>query len=116
MTLSDINTMLEELNIPVAYNHFKKSTTPPYVVYYVDSSTNTMADNKVYAENVTINIELYTTTKDLALEQKLKDILNQNDIPYEQISETYIESDNVYEILYEITIMGLEYDSRPMSI
>ena len=116
MTLNDLKIMLEELNVPVAYNHFKKSTIPPYVVYYVDSSVNTMADNKVYMENVTINIELYTITKDLVLEKKIKDILSQNDLPFEQISETYIESDNVYDILYEVTIMGLEYESKPISI
>lgn len=116
MTLEDINTMLEELNIPVAYNHFNESIAPPYAVYYVVASDNTVADDQVYTENVTINIELYTAVKDLVLEKQLKDILNQNDLPYEQISETYIENDNVYEILFEITIMGLEYDSRPMSI
>lgn len=107
MTLENIKTILSELNISVAYNHFNKRTEPPYVVYYVQDSENLFADNTVIAENVTVLIELYTKNKDIKLERQLKNILNNNELPYELVGESFIEEDNVYQIVYQVNLIDL---------
>lgn len=104
MTLDNLKIELEKMNIPVAYSHFVSETNPPYLVYYVDGSDNTFADNTVYYENLNATIELYSTKKDLNLENKLKDILNANEIPYEITTETYINTEKIYQIVFEISL------------
>ena len=46
-----------------------------------------------------IHIELYTDCKDLSAEQRIEAVLNQHGIFYEK-SETWIESEKLYEVLY----------------
>ncbi|MES1051873.1 hypothetical protein FOA24_21870, partial [Bacillus thuringiensis] len=48
---------------------------PPYICFLVDGSANVMADNKVYHKINDVNIELYTTKKDLVAEAKLEKVL-----------------------------------------
>ena len=107
MTLKELNTILSELNISIAYNHFNTKTNPPYLVYYIESSENFFADNTVISENVTVLIELYTKKKDVKLERKLKNILNNNELPYELVGESFIEEDNVYQIVYQVNLIDL---------
>lgn len=97
-----LNTLLSSLNIPVAYNHFNKSTQLPYLIFYEDISNNTFADNKVYYENNDYILELYTEIKDITLENSLKTLLNNNEIPYQKTMETYLDDERMYEIVYEI--------------
>lgn len=107
MTLENVNKLLLGLNIDVAYNHFNQKTNPPYVVYYVQVSENLFADNKVISENVIVLIELYTKKKDPKLEGQLKSILNENELPYELVGESFIEDDNVYQVVYSINLIDL---------
>ncbi|PGA85994.1 hypothetical protein COL93_29700, partial [Bacillus toyonensis] len=48
-----------------------------------------------------VNIELYTTRKDLVAEAKLEKVLDDHEIPYESY-ETFIESEKLYQKLYEM--------------
>ncbi|MNW68804.1 hypothetical protein D3C74_476650 [compost metagenome] len=50
-----------------------------------------------------INIELYTDKKDLTAERILENLLNENEIPYETF-ETWIESENLFQKIYEVII------------
>ena len=102
--MSELYEILKELNIPVAYHHFIKATTPPYITYYRSSSNNFYADNKVYEKNNTYRIELYTTQKSVELETQLEEGLDSTDTPYEIVSESYIESEKVYQVIYEVNI------------
>lgn len=104
MTLNELKNILDTLGINVAYSHFVKETSTPYLVYYVDGTDNMLADNKVFYKNVGVTIELYTDKKDVALEERLEELLNQNELPYEIVSETYIDSEEVYEIVYQISL------------
>ena len=82
MTLTELATLLEQSNIPVAYNHFKDAQELPFICYIDQASDNLIADNKVYHKVVTVDIELYTEDKDEQLEQTLETILNDNGLPY----------------------------------
>lgn len=103
MTLTELQHKLDAL-YPTRYSHFKGTQNPPFICYIEDGSNNFHADNKVYMENTNVNIELYTKTKDLIAEQKIKDMLNENEIPFEKAPTIFIESEGVFQCVFSITI------------
>jgi len=94
-------TLLKTLNLPVAYHHFTSPPSPPYIVYLFSYNSNFGADNKVYDAKKNFQVELYSKAKDLASEKLIEDLLDANDIYWEK-TETYIESEGLYQVLYEI--------------
>ena len=111
MTIENLVEMLQELKIPFAYDHFAEgeSPEPPFICYLLPGSNNFAADGKVYFNVNEVHIELYTDFKDLALEKKVEDIFDSRDIFYNK-SETWIESEKLYEVLY---IFEMEVKSSP---
>ncbi|PEA54507.1 hypothetical protein CON64_12430 [Bacillus pseudomycoides] len=110
MTLTEFKKVLEATGYPVAYSHFTATPgnpvpSPPYICILVDGSSNMMADNKVYHEINDINIEFYTIKKDLVAEAKLKNVLDEHEIPYESPFETFIESEKLYQKFYEVRLI-----------
>lgn len=105
MTYDHIVTMLEEAGLPLAYDHFAEgeSPDPPFIVFLSPTSDNFGADNAIYASFPEVNVELYTDKKDPKLEKKLEKIFAGNDI-YWNKSETWIDSERMYEVLYELTL------------
>ena len=93
--------ILSETQIPFAYHHFAEgeSPEPPFICYLLPGSNNFSADGKVYYKINEVHIELYTDLKDLAVEQQLEDVLDEHGIFYNK-SETWIESEKLYEVLY----------------
>ena len=87
MTYENVIEMLEEAGLPLAYDHFAEgeSPDPPFLVF--------------------LNIELYTDVKDPETETQIEDILIAHDLPYEK-SEVWIESEKLYEVLYQTQIIG----------
>ena len=63
------------------------------------------ADNKVWQKIKQLNIELYTDEKSPETEETIEDILDSYEIPYEK-SEYWIESEKMYEVLYQTEILG----------
>lgn len=99
--MEQIVRMLDEINIPFAYDHFAEgeSPDPPFICYLSPNSNNFAADGKVYYKINEIHIELYADYKDLSAEQKVEAVLDEHGIFYEK-SETWIESEKLYEVLY----------------
>lgn len=93
--------LLKTTGLPVAYHHFTSPPSPPYVVYLFSYSSNFGADNKVYDAQKNFQVELYAKAKDLASEKLIEDLFNANDIYWEK-TETYIDSEGLYQVLYEI--------------
>ena len=62
-----------------------------------------MADNKVHIPIENVQIELYTSKKDLDAEAKVNAVLNENEIPFET-SESFIESEGLYQKIYEMRL------------
>lgn len=104
MTLAELNNILKATGYPVAYSHFKDPQTPPYLCYLVAYSSNFIADNRVYQKIDNVQIELYTTKKDLAAEAKVEQVLDDNEIPY-QPTETWLESEQLFQRIYEAGVM-----------
>lgn len=105
MTLPELKDKLKMLNLPIAYRCFAVGQVPefPYIVYYVDEDIGFYADDTVYYEGCAVTIEVYTGQKDLQLEKKVKELLNENELPYESY-ESFLDSENMYLKAYEIEI------------
>ena len=99
----DLDSILVSTGYPVAYNHFKKPPQTPYIVYLFTDSNNFSADNRAYAKINRYQIELYTNKKDNAAEQNVENILDNAEIFYDK-SEIYIESEGLFQTLYEIEV------------
>ena len=99
--MEELLQILSETQIPFAYHHFAEgeSPEPPFICYLLPGSNNFSADGKVYYKINEVHIELYTDLKDLAVEQQLEDVLDERGIFYNK-SETWIESEKLYEVLY----------------
>lgn len=99
--MEKILAILKESDIPFAYDHFAEgeSPDPPFICYLFPGSNNFAADGKVYFKANEVHIELYTDFKDLTVEQKLEAVLDEHGIFYNK-SETWIESEKLYEVLY----------------
>ena len=105
--MEELLQMLSETQIPFAYHHFAEgeSPEPPFICYLLPGSNNFSADGKVYYKINEVHIELYTDLKDLAVEQQLEEVLDEHGIFYNK-SETWIESEKLYEVLYTFEMEG----------
>ncbi len=104
MKNEELLTLLNSSGIPFRYHHFNKDTTPPTPrgVYMLDDATSVYADGITTLLIDNVRIELYTAIKDPEIEQKLEKVLTDAEIPFEKVDEIYIESENMYMIVYEI--------------
>ncbi|SOC12813.1 hypothetical protein SAMN05880501_10756 [Ureibacillus xyleni] len=103
MILQELAQALETLNIPVTYSHFNDPQTPPFICYLVTGSDNFNADNTTYQEFTNVDIELYTKKKDITLENQLKQLLKDNELPFDY-SSVFINEEKIYKITYEVTL------------
>ena len=109
MTLVELVTTLEAAGYPVVYSHFTETPnnpipSPPFITYLVPNSSNFFADNKIYQKINNVDVELYTSKKDLQAEATLESLLDDNELAYEK-TETWIESQGLFQIIYEIGVI-----------
>lgn len=100
--MTSLQTILQQLNLPYAYHHFAESNAPqpPFVVYLIPNTNHFKADGKVHFKVSMVHLELYTDKKDIVLERKVEQVLDNHQIVYEK-SEVWIESEKLYEVLYQ---------------
>ena len=104
MTKKELEAQLESIGLPVAYKRFKKPPSPPFITYLRTSSENISSDFKVHGKKPTYAIELYTNDEDPVTEAKVEAILENIDPDY-TTDETYIDSEKLFEVRYEIEII-----------
>lgn len=106
MKFSDIDTMLGQTGLQVTYYSWPEKQVPPlpYLVWYLPSSDNFAADDKVYQRIDALNVELYTKTKDFAKESAVEAVLDANHLFWNK-TEAYLEDEHMYEVLYEMEII-----------
>jgi len=99
--MDELLTLLGEMQIPFAYDHFAEgeSPDPPFICYLLPGSNNFAADGRVYYKICEVHIELYTDLKDLSVETAVETVIDSHGIFYNK-SETWIESEKLYEVLY----------------
>lgn len=110
MTLTELKTALESVNNGaftgrVAYRAFPIGAAPdlPFICFMETESSNFFADAQVYKKVQGVDIELYTENKDVASEEGIEEMLNENLILWDK-SEMYIDSQNMLQVVYDITI------------
>lgn len=101
MTHEQIYTLLKQMKLPIAYNHFKEPQNTPYLIYLSEDTSNFGADNKVYHKIDNWVVELYTDKKELNLETRLEVLLEDAELYYEKY-EVYIDTEKMYQVRYEI--------------
>ena len=105
MTYEQIASMIESIGLPFTYYQFaeKEVPAPPFVVFWYPDHNDDFADNTNYGRVVELNIELYTDNKDFTQEAAVERVLTAAGLAYEK-SETYIDSERMYEVLYETEV------------
>ena len=101
-------SVLDSIGIPYAYDRFAEgeSPEPPFLCYLLPGSSNFSADGKVYHRISEVRLEMYTDFKDLASERKVEDALDAAGIFYNK-TETWIDSEKLYEVLYSFDMEGM---------
>ena len=99
--MDKIVSIINEMNIPFAYDHFSEgeSPDPPFICYLLPGSDNFSADGLVYHKMQTVHIELYTDRKNPDTEAAVETVLDNNRIFYNK-SEVWIPSEKLYEVIY----------------
>ena len=105
MILQERYATLQTLGIPVAYRVFKSAQEPPFLVYYLDNSRKHGADSLNLISDDNIIIELYTDSKNIALEKQIESLFS--DVELSKI-ESWIEDENLLMIAYEFTTINKE--------
>ena len=110
MTHNEVFEVLEELSLPIAYDHFAEgeSPDPPFLCFLYPRNLPTGADNTVYYQLHELDIELYTDAKDPVLEQRVERLLTEHEMFFHK-SEVWIEEEKMYEVLYEV-VLDLQYE------
>lgn len=103
MTLAELNTTLQSIELPVRYSHFTESITPPYLIYLIEGKDTFKADDKIYEKQQQIRLELYTKLKDESLEAIIENTLNDNGFIW-VFDETYDDNQKLFIIYYYFNI------------
>lgn len=106
MTEKEVLQMVKSVGFPTAYHHFAEGQEPekPYLVYLHPGSSNFAADGIVYQAINELDIELYTEHKDFEAEKRVEAVLKEHGFFYEK-TETYLASEKMFEVLYEMEVM-----------
>lgn len=106
MNSQDIATMIAQIGVPYAYRQFTKETAvpPPFVCFYLDGSDNFAADDKVFAHVEELIVELYTDSKDYAIEERIEAILDAHDLPWDR-QEFYLGDEQMSETVYTVDVL-----------
>ena len=106
MTFQEVKNMVESIGLPYAYFQFPEKTgqAPPFICFFYTNSDDLFADDSNYQDIRRLNIELYTSTKDFALEKTIEDTLKLNGFSYYR-EENFIETEKIWQIAYEMEVM-----------
>lgn len=105
MSHEEVMEMVGEMGLPFAYDHFVEGEAPepPFLVFLYPKADNFAADGIAYFKINQLDIELYTDLKDPELEETIEAVLLKYGIFYGK-TETWIESEKLYEVLYEMEV------------
>ena len=108
MTLSELANVLESISGfsgKVVYRAWQEGQAPelPFICYLETGSDNFAADNIAYYKQKRIDIELYTETKNPAVEALVEDALEAAGIFWDSV-EIYIDDEKMYQKVYEVEV------------
>lgn len=102
MTIQEVKTMLEAVGIPVAYDHYENDQALPYIVFKETSTRTLSRDDAVGVKIATIQVELYTKSRNLTLEELLEAAMA--DMIWRRTLD-FDDDEYVYSSFYEFEII-----------
>lgn len=102
-TRTPIYEVLQELDIPCAYSHFKSGQSVPYIVYIGSGQNVARADNTHYWSENTYQVEYYYKLKDETNEADIEAELLNGGYMFEKSEDNYIEDEDVFVIYYYVS-------------
>lgn len=102
MASINMDSILSEAGIPVAYGLFRKQTPLPYMVWLGSGQNTFQADNTHYIRENSYQIELYFKLKDPSLEERIEQILLDHGLLYDKSEDVYIDDEGVFLIYYYV--------------
>lgn len=104
MTHEELLAVLRPTGIPWAYHHWEDPDPPPYGVYLDQADDPFYADDRTYFYSRAVRLEVYSLERDPALDDKVRDALDQAGISYAVDDYVYIESEGLYETIFEFEV------------
>lgn len=106
MTYTEVSSMISEIGLPYAYYQFPDNTElqPPFVCFLFTDDNDFVADGVNYQKIRTLDIELYTDTKDFALEETVEQVLNSHGLVYSR-GETNLDSEKMNMVTFETEVL-----------
>lgn len=106
MTYAEIYEMIASAGIPTAYYQFPDNTgqQPPFICFYYPHNNDFIADSENYQKIAHLAVELYTDNKDFEKEAALEAVFASHGMVYTR-DETHIDSERMYEVLYEMDVV-----------
>lgn len=102
--IKDFKALLEQSGIPFRYYEWKtKPKSFPYGAFVFVSRTSLRADGGNYYSTDRMRVELYFEEKDIAAENALEAVFDENGIVFEK-SEEHLTDEKMTEIIYEMEI------------
>lgn len=100
MTFENVNSIISEiataLKCDYAYSSFKDGKARnPFLVFYYSGSDDVYADCINYANIEALNIEFYSSNKEIESEQTIRQILASHDISFDT-NCVWVDSEKVF--------------------
>ena len=86
------------------YGSYKSQPTTPYGLYVRTQSANTIADDHVWYKANIYLIRLVTDEKDFDLEEKIEDMMDELEIPYDVMTEEDLTDEKVHCTEWEVKL------------
>ena len=111
MTYPEVKTLLETTGLQVVYYQWPDghAPDPPYIVFYFPGDNDFIGDNSNYQKIRELTVELYTDQKDFALEETVEEVMSS--LVYSRY-ETYIDSERMYQVVYETEVLITEEEEE----
>lgn len=102
-----VKSMLDRLNIPNKETRFIQPPRSTYVVWFNSQSVGGCDNfNAITTHNITI--ELYEYSIDNKTEKLIEDCLNSIPLEYTKQERTWINNENLFQVIYEFTYIKKE--------
>ena len=103
-TLTELGQALNTL-YPTRYLKFNRKADDQFIVYTDEGQEDFFADDENYLEVTTVDIDFYSTTKDIQAERRIKELLRNNKLPYDVSNTTYLNNEDLYLITFTVDLV-----------
>ena len=103
-TLAELGQALNTL-YPTRYLKFNRKADDQFIVYTDEGQEDFFADGENYVEVTTVDIDFYSTTKDIQAERRIKELLRNNKLPYDVSNTTYLNNEDLYLITFTVELV-----------